>query len=66
MATTAGTVSFAGTLMNVTALSVANITAPVVGLGMLPTRTGVVTMLSHKCYITGLPPIPSLTVTAGM
>ena len=66
LTTAAGTVTFAGTVISATALTAISHQAPIVGLGMLPTRSGVITMLSHRDYITGMPLIPSLTVTASV
>ena len=66
LSTVAGVVTFAGMLVSTTALTAIDLQAPIVGMGLLPTRSGIVTMQSHKCYITGLPPIPSLTCLAAM
>jgi hypothetical protein len=66
LSTAAGTVTIAGTMVSIAAITTVDVQAPLVGLGMLPTRSGVITMLSHHDYITGLPLIPSMTVMASM
>lgn len=62
---TVGSVTIAGTSFTVSSAE-ASIDSAFVGLGNIASRSGVITMLSHKDYITGAPLIPSFTVTAGM
>jgi len=66
MQTKAGTVTLGGTQVSIKALVSADINAPLVGLGDVATRSGVITFLSHKDYMTGAPLIPSFKVKAGL
>lgn len=66
LTTAAGTAMVGGIATTVSGTATVNVQAPIVGMGLPATRSGVVTMMSHKCFITGLPPIPSMTVTAAM
>lgn len=66
LATAAGTVSVGGISVSVKAAASIDLTAPLVGLGNPVTRSGVITFLSHRDYVTGAPLIPSFTVTAGL
>lgn len=66
LSTTAGNVSIGGTLVSVTGMASVDISAPFVGLGNQATRSGVITFLSHRDYVTGAPLIPSFTVMAGL
>jgi len=62
---TSGSFSISGTSVNITSTST-SVDSAFVSLGNPATRSGVITMLSHKDYTTGAPLIPSLTVTAGL
>jgi len=64
--TKAGTVTLGGTKVSINALVSAEVNAPLVGLGDVATRSGVITFLSHKDYMTGAPLIPSFKVKAGL
>ena len=64
LSTAAGTATIGGISTTATGTAKISLVAPNVTIGMPPTLSGVVTMLSHKCYITGLPPIGSFTVMA--
>lgn len=60
-----GSFSISGTTVNITS-STTTVDSAFVMLGNPATRSGVITMLSHKDYVTGAPLIPSLTVSAGL
>ena len=64
--TAAGTVTIGGTAISIAAATAFDVVAATVGLGLIPTRSGVITFLSHKDYVTGAPLIPSLTVMAAL
>jgi|GEM_PF-6731080 len=61
-----GNVSIGGMKVDISALTKINLSALTVSIGNAATQSGVITQLSHHDYITGLPLIPSLTVTAGL
>lgn len=61
-----GAFTVGGTSVIMNATAAVNINAPFVGIGNPVTRSGVITMLSHRDYVTGAPLIPSLTVLAGL
>lgn len=62
---TVGSFSVAGTQVSI-ASTTTSIDSAFVQIGNPATRSGVITMLSHRDYVTGAPLIPSLTVTAGL
>lgn len=66
LTTAVGVAKVAGTNVSITGQVAASLVAPKVSIGMAPTNSGVITMLSHKDYVTGLPLIPSVTVTAAL
>lgn len=62
--TSSGVFTIGGTSVMVNGATAISLTAPSVTLGLLPTLSGVITMLSHRDYVTGAPLMPSLTVLA--
>lgn len=66
LTTAVGTAKVGGVSVSITGLTSVSVEAPSVSLGLAPTNSGVITMLSHKDYMTGLPLIPSMTVTAAL
>jgi hypothetical protein len=66
LTTLAGKATLGGTMVALEGLVAVDIKAPIVGIGDPATRSGVITFLSHKDYVTGAPLVPSLKVMAGM